>query len=56
MVSAGKSYLQYAPGYSLFPGVAIAILILSLDVIADRIRQHFAGDDNSVADASTKAA
>jgi ABC-type dipeptide/oligopeptide/nickel transport system permease subunit len=56
MVSQGKSYLQYAPGYSLFPGVAIVILILSLDVIADRIRRRFAGDENSVADAPTKAA
>lgn len=56
MVSAGKSYLQYAPGYSLFPGVAIAILILSLDVIADRIRQHFSGDENSITEAPTKAA
>jgi len=56
MVSAGKSYLQYSPGYSLFPGVAIAVLILSLDVIADRIRQHFAGDENPLTDAPTKAA
>lgn len=56
MVSAGKSYLQTTPGYSLFPGIAIAGTILALDVVAGHLRAMFAGEEAELADISAKAA
>lgn len=56
MVSAGKSHLQTTPGYSLFPGVAIAATILALDVVSGYLRALFAGEEAQLTDITAKAA
>lgn len=41
MISKGREYLYEAPYYSIFPGFALALLILSLNLIGDGVRDLF---------------
>jgi peptide/nickel transport system permease protein len=38
MVSAGRNYLAFAPWITVFPGIAIAIAVLSFNLIGDGLR------------------
>jgi len=41
MISAGRLYLYEAPHYSIFPGVALALMVLSFNLIGDSLRDLF---------------
>jgi peptide/nickel transport system permease protein len=41
MIAKGREYLYEAPHYSIFPGFALALLILSLNLIGDGLRDLF---------------
>ena len=41
MVNTGKDYLYQAPWYLFAPGVAMFITILGINLIGDKVRDHF---------------
>ena len=41
MISAGRNYLYEAPHYSIFPGLALAMMVLSFNLIGDSLRDMF---------------
>ncbi|GAB4340317.1 MAG: ABC transporter permease [Candidatus Abyssubacteria bacterium] len=40
MISHGRDFLQTAPWITLFPGMAIAICIVSMNILGDSLRDH----------------
>ena len=44
MVAGGRHYLPGAWWPSLFPGLAIFVTVMSLNLIGDGLRDLFAGD------------
>ncbi|HAT87672.1 MAG TPA: sodium:proton antiporter, partial [Rhizobiales bacterium] len=40
MLLDGKSYMQTAPHLMIFPGLAVLIAVLSLNLIGDQLRDH----------------
>lgn len=41
MLSESRAYLLEAPAYSIFPGLAITLLVIALNLIADGLRDAF---------------
>jgi ABC-type dipeptide/oligopeptide/nickel transport system permease subunit len=39
MLNTGRAYLHRAPWYGIFPGLAITMLVLSLNFVADVLQQ-----------------
>jgi peptide/nickel transport system permease protein len=40
MISHGRSFLHSAPWLTVFPGTAIAITIISMNIIGDSLRDY----------------
>jgi peptide/nickel transport system permease protein len=38
MLSTGREYLRHAPWMSIFPGLAIMLAVVSINVVGDRLR------------------
>ncbi len=38
MLSASHRYLRQAPWYGIFPGIALSLLLLGLNFLADGVR------------------
>ena len=39
MLSAGRDFFDRAPWLMLFPGLAIAVVVLAFDVLRDAVRE-----------------
>lgn len=50
MLLDGKSYMQTAPHVMIFPGLAILLAVLSINLIGDRLRDLFASQDGHLSD------
>ena len=40
MISQGRNFLHSAPWVSLFPGMAIALTIISMNILGDSLRDY----------------
>jgi peptide/nickel transport system permease protein len=40
MVSQGRTYILIAPWVIIFPGIAIAMVVLGLNLLGDGLRDH----------------
>lgn len=40
MLSEAQTYLFSAPGYALFPGIALILLVLGFSLLAEGIRER----------------
>ncbi len=40
MVSQGRTYILIAPWVIVFPGIAIAMVVLGLNLLGDGLRDH----------------
>ena len=38
MLSTGREYLRHAPWMSVFPGLAIMVAVIAINVVGDRLR------------------
>ena len=50
MLLDGKSYMQTAPHVMIFPGLAILLAVLSINLVGDRLRDLFADRDGHLSD------
>lgn len=50
MLLDGKSYMQTAPHVMIFPGLAILLAVLSINLIGDRLRDLIAGQNGLLSD------